>query len=523
MRTRLVAETLDRDARHLPCCHGRVWRGCYRRHGPRPSRQSPPSLDARITPGFNPGAGHDNELGAGRQNETTRPIHLLGPLSALVLAMIAIALALPAGAAARLQRVTSPLGIEAWLIEDHANPIISLALGFRGGAALDPKGKEGLADMATSLLDEGAGDLDSERFQKRLADLAVDLSFEAGTDNVTGQLRTLAPRRDEAFDLLRLALSAPRFDAEPVERIRGQMQAALARRAADPDDIAARTWWRVVFPDHAYGRSLSGTAASLAALAAADLRGWVGRRLARDNLEIGVVGDVTAAELAPLLDRTFGPLPEKAVPDDVPEATPQAAGEVIVVGRDVPQSVVLLGGAGPKRDDPDFYAASIVNHVLGGGGFTSRLTRELREARGLAYSVSSYLNPLDHVGLVEAEVATQNARVGESIALIREEWRRLAEEGPTQAELDDAKTFLTGSFPLRFSSTGGAAHMLVSVQLEDLGFDYLDRRNALIDAVTLEDARRVARRLLDPARLTIVVVGAPVGVTATRPAPADGS
>ncbi len=425
----------------------------------------------------------------------------------------------PADAAVDLQRVVSPGGIEAWLIEDHSSPILSIALGFRGGAALDPAGKEGLAEMATSLLDEGAGDLDAEGFQQRLADLAVDLSFETGLDDASAQLRTIADRRDAAFDLLRLALVSPRFDAEPVERIRGQLLAGLARQVTRPGDIADRAWWRTVFPDHPYGRDPSGTPASLAAITQADLQGWAQGRLARDNLVIGVVGDIGAGELAPLLDRTFGALPAASAPAALPEATAHASGDVIVIERAVPQSVVVLGEYALRRDDPDYYAASLVNYILGGGGFASRLTREVRERRGLAYSVSSALITLDRAGLVQADVATENARVAESIAVIREQWRRMAEEGPTAEELADAKTFLIGSFPLRLASTGSAARMLVGIQLDRLGFDYLDRRDALINAVTLEEARRVARRLLDPARLTVVVVGSPVGVTPTRPPP----
>lgn len=439
-------------------------------------------------------------------------------LAALVLLLAAVPAA-PAAAAVDLQRVISPGGIEAWLIEDRSIPLLSVALGFRGGAALDPAGREGLADMATSLLDEGAGGLDSEAFQKRLADLAVDLSFETGLDTVRASMRTITDRRDAAFDLLRLALAEPRFDPEPVERIRGQLLARLARQAVQPGEIADRVWWRTVFPDHPYGRDPSGTPASLAAITAADLRQWAKDRLARDNLVIGVVGDIGAAELAPLLDATFGALPARAAPSTLPAAAVHGSGEVIVIERAVPQSVVVLGEAALRRDDPDYYAANLVNYILGGGGFASRLTREVREERGLAYSVSSELITLDHAGLLQADVATENARVAESIEVIRREWRRMAEEGPTAAELANAKTYLTGSFPLRLASTGSAARVLVAIQLDNLGFDYLSRREALINAVTLEDARRVAGRLFDPARLTVVVVGSPVGVAPTRPPP----
>ena len=434
---------------------------------------------------------------------------------ALVLVLVAV---LPARAV-EVQRVISPGGIEAWLVEDHTNPIISLDLTFRGGAALDPAGKEGLANLVSGLIDEGAGDLDSQTFQGRLQDLSIRLSFSTGRDNFSGELRTLTENRDVAFELLRLALTEARFDEEPVGRIRSQILAGLARDSQNPRSIVGRTMSKVLFPEHPYGRPVSGTAASVSGLSAADLRRFVAERFARDALVVGVVGDITAAELARRLDETFLGLPEAAASAEIADTVPDAQGGVVVVGRDIPQSIVSFGHAGIARDDPDYYAAYVVNYILGGGGFSSRLYEEIREKRGLAYSVYAYLNPLDHAALVMGGVATQNERVSQSLELIRAEWRRMAEAGPGETELHDAKTYLTGSFPLRFSSSGAISGMLIGMQLHDLGIDYLERRNGLIEAITLEDARRVAARLYDADKLTVVVIGRPDGVTATRPAP----
>ncbi|MFQ5773118.1 MAG: M16 family metallopeptidase [Kiloniellaceae bacterium] len=440
-------------------------------------------------------------------------------LAALLLLIVAV----PPAGAVEVQRVVSPGGIEAWLVEDHSNPIISLDLAFRGGAALDPAGKEGLAHMVSGLIDEGAGALDSQAFQGRLDDLSIRLRFSAGLDTFSGELRTLTENREAAFELLRLALTEPRFDTEPVSRIRSQILAGLAQDAEDPDEIAARTLRRLFFPAHVYGRQVAGTPESVARLTVADMRRFVAERFARDVLVVGVVGDIAPAALARLLDETFLRLPEKAAPLDVPPADPEGEGALVVIERDVPQSVVAFGHEGIMRDDPDYYAAYVVNYILGGGGFASRLYAEVREKRGLAYSVYSYLNPLDRAALVVGGVATQNGRVALSLDVVRREWRRMASEGPTPQELEDAKTYLTGSFPLRFSSSGRISGMLVGMQLENLGIDYLDRRNGLIEAVTLEQARRVARRLYDPDKLTVVVVGKPEGVTATRPAPSPKS
>jgi zinc protease len=319
--------------------------------------------------------------------------------------------------------------------------------------------------------------------------------------------------------MLRQALTEPRFDAEPVERIRSQILAGLARRAEDPDTIAGRVLNKLLYPEHPYGRPSSGTLESIAAMQVDDLRRFPAERFGRDALVIGVVGDIAPAELGRLLDTTFGALPATAGSFEVARVDPKASGDLVVIEKDVPQSVVLFGQNGVARDDPDYYVAYTVNYILGGGGFASRLYEEVREKRGLAYSVYSYLYPLDHSALVLGGVATQNSRVAESLDLIRQEWKRMAEAGPTADELRDAKTYLTGSFPLRFSSSDRIAGMLVGMQTENLGIDYLDRRNSFIESITAEDARRVARRLYDEGSLTVVVVGRPDGVKPTRPAP----
>jgi zinc protease len=366
------------------------------------------------------------------------------------------------------------------------------------------------------LLDEGAGDLDSQAFQGQLADQSISLSFSASLDGFSGRMKALTRNREEAFDLLRLAVTAPRFDAQAVERIRAQILTGLAAGANNPNRIAQQTFREAVFGDHPYSRPVSGTPEGVGAITETDLRTFVTRRLARSELIIGVVGDVTAVELGVLLDTTFGDLPERAEAFTIPQAEPGGAGEVIVVERDNPQSRVVFGHPGVARDDPDYYAALVLNHVLGGGSFTSRLYDEVREKRGLAYSVFSYLLPLENAALWMGGAGTENGAVAQSIDLIRGQWENVQEFAISQDELDRAKANLIGSFGLRFDNTGAIAGTLVAVQFRDLGIDFLNRRNDLIEAVQLEDVRRVAERILDPAALTVVVVGKPEGLTATR-------
>ncbi|MDX1541269.1 MAG: pitrilysin family protein [Geminicoccaceae bacterium] len=439
-----------------------------------------------------------------------RDRRLAGLLVAGAVAMTAALDVRAEPASPRVEEVVSPGGIKAYLLHEPMLPFLSLSLHFKGGAALDPAGKEGLAWMLSGLLDEGAGELDSQAFRTELEDKAIRLSFDAGRDEFTGQLRTLTEHRERAFELLGLALSEPRFDDEPVERIRSQVQADLRRRSEDPDYISSLTWFETAFPDHPYGRPVRGTVESVAEIGTADLERFVQDRLVKDQLTVGVAGDVTAEELGPLLDQAFGALPESGQPIEVATTEPAVAG-TIVVRKPLPQSQVMFGEGGLPRDDPDYYAAYVANHILGGGGFTSRLTDEVREKRGLAYSVYSYLYPNDFAPLWLGGAGTDSTRVGESIEIIKAEIARIAAGEVTQEELDDAKTYLTGSFPLRLTSNDRIAGMLVGMQVHDLGPDYIDRRNELIEAVTLDDVRRVAGRLYDPEALLTVVVGDPAG------------
>jgi zinc protease len=430
-----------------------------------------------------------------------------------------VALLVPGAASAlEIQPVTSPGGIRAWLVEDHRNPILALNFSVRGGESSDPVGKEGVARMVAGLLDEGAGDLDSKAFQTALADNSISLRFESRSDRFSGRLFTLTETRSTAVDLLRLALTEPRFDAEPVERIRAQVTASLKRDLQSPRRVASRAYWSGNFAGHPYGRPGDGTIEGVAAITADDLRAFTRATLAREDLVVGVVGDITPTELGVLLDTVFGGLPETSAAPVIADTAPALVGETLVVDLDIPQSVVIFGHAGIGRDDPDWFTANLINRVMS-GGFGSRLMTEIREKRGLVYGVWSYMLPLEHAPMMLGGLASQNARVGEAIDLVRQEWRRMAEEGPSQAELDDARTYVLGSFPLSLTDSGGVASILVSLQEAERPIDYLDRLPEIYGAVTLEDARRVAARLYRAVDLTVVVGGRPDGVTATQPLP----
>lgn len=414
--------------------------------------------------------------------------------------------------ASRIQRVVSPGGIEAWLVEDYTVPLVALEFSIRGGASQDPADKAGLGYFLSGVLDEGAGPYESSAFHERLDEFAIELRFNADRDGFGGHLRTLVRHKSEAFDMLRLALNEPRFDDEPIERVRAQIEAGIRHEANDPDSLASRTFFATAFPNHPYGRPVNGTLESLPGIGRDDLVAYHKRVLARSTLKIAVVGAIDAPSLAGELDRVFGSLPAQAGLVAVPEASPQGVGTCKVVPLDVPQSSIRFGAHGLLRNDPDWIPAVVVNHILGGGVFSSRLFREVREKRGLAYSVWSQLAPFDHGALHMGGTSTKNERAAESVAIIQEQIASLVADGPTAEELDKARKYLIGSYALNFDTSTKIAGQLVRIQNDHLGIDYMDRRNGLVAAVTADDVLRTARRLYGDGKLLVAVAGKPVGL-----------
>jgi zinc protease len=411
--------------------------------------------------------------------------------------------------AMKIHLVKSPGGIEAWHVEEHGVPMIALRFAFTGGNSQDPAGKEGVANFMSAMLDEGAADLSSEEFQKRMEEIAMRMSFEDGRDAFFGNFETLTANRAKAVELLRLALNKPRFDEDAVERIRGQLLAALVYADRDPEKVAGKEWSKTAFPGHPYGRPANGTKETVNAIKRDDLASYWRKNFARSNLKVVAVGDITAEQLGVLLDTVFGELPEKAELMPVADTKPAAGGQRIIE-MSIPQSVAVFGFGAVVRKDPDFMPAFVMNQILGGGGFASRLMEEVREKRGLAYGVHSYIQPYLHASIFAGSVATKNDKLAQSIDIIRGELKRMAENGPTQTELDNAKSYLTGSYALRFDSNAKIASQLMGLLQDGYGIDYVDKRNALVQAVTLEDVKRAAQRILRTDDLIVTIVGKPV-------------
>lgn len=437
---------------------------------------------------------------------------MIRALATLVFVTLA---SLPARAI-EIQEITSPGGIKAWLVEDHSIPFTALSLMFRGGASLDAPGKRGQMSLMTALLEEGAGEMDSVQYAEAVEGLGAQNRFDVGDDALTVNARMLTENRDQAAELLRQALAEPRFDPDAVERVRAQLQAVIRSEATSPNAIASKELARLAWGEHPYATSINGTRETVAALTRDDLVAAKDRILARDRVVVAAAGDITAEELGKLIDAVLGGLPEQGSAPLPDRARLQLTGGVTVIDWDSPQTVVSFAQPGLPMSDPDYFAAFVADHILGGGGFSSRLMDEIREKRGLTYGVSTGLANGVYGETWQGGMASANDKVAEAVGLIRQEWDRFAKGGVTEKELADAKTYLTGEYALRFDGNGKIAGILAGMQLIGLPADYVNTRNGKIEAVTAADVQRVAQRLLHSDQIRFVLVGRPEGIDATN-------
>lgn len=429
--------------------------------------------------------------------------------------LLALTAALPLRAEVNIQEVSTPGGLNAWLVEEHSIPFVALEIWFRGGSSLDRPGKRGAINLMTATLEEGAGELDALEFTRAKEALSASFDYDVSDDTLTVSARFLTENRDEAVDLLRKTLINPRFDQEALDRVRGQILSIIQSDAKDPNDMAGRAFEEQAFGDHPYGSDPNGTIDSVSALTRDDILAAHTDTMTRDRIYIGAVGDITPDELSTLLDDLLGDLPETGAP--LPEGIePALTGGVTVIPFDTPQSVALFGHSGVERTSDDFFPAFVLNTILGGGGFESRLMTEVREKRGLTYGVNSFLIDKDHTDLWMGQVQSSNDRIGEAIEVIRAQWSDIAENGVTAEELDAAQKYLTGAYPLRFDGNGPIANIVTGMQIQGMPLDYPETRNDRINAVTLDQINDVARRYLKPDDLRFVVVGQPEGLSSTN-------
>lgn len=428
----------------------------------------------------------------------------LVPLIAAVLFGVSAAPAL----AAQPKAIDVGANQSVWFEEDHTVPMVAVSISLPAGSVYDPPTKAGLAALAAYLFNEGAGNLNATAYQEELARRAIQLNLSPDRDYFTLSFVTLTANLKDAFRLVGLALQRPRFDADAIVRVRAQMLQNLQQEGEDPDAMASRRFYELFFAGHPYGHEIGGTPAGLGAITAADLKSFTRAHWVRGGLKIAISGDTDTATLTSLLKSAFGPLPA-TTPPAPPRVVRNSAPSLTTVAMSVPQSAAMFGLPGILRSDPDYLAGYVANQIVGGGDFSSRLTNEVREKRGLTYGILTNFGDFRGGGYIIGQVATKRESMSESLAVIRDVLHTYAQDGPTADELTDAKTYLTGSYPLAFSSNSGIAAQLNSFQREGLPIEYVARRNGLINALTLDDVRRAARRLFNPARLTVVVAGAP--------------
>lgn len=428
-----------------------------------------------------------------------------------ILALIATLFALPAYAI-DIEEITSDGGITAWFVEEHSIPIVSIDILFRGGGSIDAADKQGATNLMMGLLEEGAGDMDATQFQEAAETLAVRFSFNAGRDSVSIGATVLRENLDASMELLGLAINEPNFDDIAFARVKGQVESILRSDTTNPRSISGDRLFADAFAGHPYGRTLEGTPETVAALTQQDMRDAHAAALVKSRVSIGVVGDITPEELSPLIDALLGALPQ--IGPELPAMTDTiAAAGTTVIDFPSPQSTAIMAHTSILRDDPDYIAAYVMNHILG-TGFISRLNQEVREKRGLTYGVSSFLVPFQSAALHMASVSAENDKIAGAVEVIRTEWAKMATDGVTAEELDAAQKYLTGSYPLRFDSNGAIASALAGLQFGNLPIDYINTRNDQVNAITVEDINRVAARLLKPESLQVIIVGQPTGLPA---------
>ncbi len=421
--------------------------------------------------------------------------------------------------------VTSNKGLSAWYVEDKTVPVISLSFSFQGSMFYNDADKSGLAYLTSILLDEGAGDLTSQEFQRQLADNAIELSFTAGRDAFHGHLKTTVDNKAKAFDLLKMALTKPRFDEDAILRMKQSTISQIKNNIGNPNWVSARTFNGMLFGDHFYSRPGQGTIKSIENITREDLIAFTKKQFSiqdpaksffegMQKLNISIAGDINKEEASKLVDLIFADLSFTNEVIKMPNAELQNKGKTILYELDTPQSFISVGHSALKRDDKDWYALTIANYILGGGGFSSRLMHEIREKKGLTYGVYSSMNNMNSADIIQASLSTSNENAAEALGILKTEWNKFAENGVTIKELSDAKSYITGSILLGLTSTSQISNAMNSIQRDNLGIDYINNRNDLINAVTLEDIKRVSKDILKSEDFMTVIVGKPVGIEA---------
>lgn len=429
----------------------------------------------------------------------------------IAFAALILFVAAPAQAAIlNIQQVTSPSGLKAWLVEDHSVPVVSIRFQFKNAGAInDPKDKQGLSQILSNTLDEGAGEMDSKAFQAALNNHSIALSFQSSRDDFGGSIKTLSKYQNEAFDLLALALTKPRFDKDSVSRMIDSNLVRIRSSMTDPEWMNARLTNAVIYGDHPYAMNTGGTLSSLPRITPDDLRAKFKTQLAQDNLIIAVAGNMSASEVSGMLDKVFGQLPKTSKVQKIEDAVFDDQPSVTLYEQNIPQTIINMVIPGIKHTDPDYHAAEVMDFVLGSSGFGSRLTEEVREKRGLTYGIYSGLSEMDHSSILSIGAATRNEKTDEVIQITKDVMDGMTKANITEKELKDAKSYLIGSVPLQLTSTDRISAILIGLLSDNLPMDYMEQRTKAIEKLNVDDILRVSKRLLEIKNIKIILVGHP--------------
>lgn len=412
------------------------------------------------------------------------------------------------------------LGISGWHVEAMDIPVLTISICFRNaGDKNDPAGLAGVAEFLCNMIDEGAGEYNSVNFKGLLLKKNIRLSISQNSDSIFVNLRSTRENIKDLFEILTLILTKPRFDDDALARVKKQILTSLQQSLHSENQIASDTFNQQAFPQHPYGRSTQTDIAGIQKITKADLQKYMKERLALDQIRITSAGSISVEDLKACIDTAFKNLPATAAPSTVRDIEPTYTGQITVVDMDIPQSVILFYQPGLARKDKDFYAAYVLLKILGDGGFKSRLWDEVRENRGLAYGIDSDLRWSQHSYYTIGSTATANANAGQVVEIIRKEWEKIKDKGVTQKEVDFAIERLTGAFPLGFSSTPQIVGLLNNYQQDGLDPDFINRRNDQIRKVTVDDVNRMAKTLIQPDKLSFIIVGKPEGLNNHKSAP----
>jgi zinc protease len=425
-----------------------------------------------------------------------------------VVAAGALLMSVSAFAGLNIQRWQTPQGAQVIFVESHEIPMLDVSVDFPAGSAYDPDGQSGLASLTHGLLDQGAGGLTDTEIAHRLADVGAILGGRFDQDRAGVSLRTLssAHEKEAALDVMARVLQTPDFTAAIVAREKKRVLSALKEAEAQPDEVAGKAFNRAVFGTHPYARPEMGEADVIPRLMRADLAAFHRSHYTASNAVIALMGDISRSDAEALALRLTAKLPKGSVQKPLSKPLPTFPHETRVPFPSA-QSHVLIGSVGVSRDDPDFFPLYVGNYVLGGGGFDSRLLKEVRDKRGYAYSAYSYFMPMAVPGTFMLGLQTKSVQTDDALKVARDTLRQFVAEGPSEAELTQAKNNLTGGFPLRIDSNKKILEYLGLISFYKLPVDYLDTWVAKVDAVDVATVKQAFARRVNPDQMATVVVG----------------